>query len=70
MIHNRAIVDAGPTIGKDTSIWNFTHICSGATVGEKNTLGQGVFIGNGVTAGRNCKIQNNVSPIQWGAVGG
>jgi len=33
----------------------------GAEIGEECTLGQNVFVANGVKVGRGCKIQNNVS---------
>lgn len=59
--HETAIIDEGATIGKDCRIWHWVHICSGAKVGEKCSLGQNVFIGNRVVIGNNVKIQNNVS---------
>jgi len=59
--HETAIIDNGATIGSDTKIWHWTHICSGAVIGKKCSLGQNVFIGNDVTIGNNVKIQNNVS---------
>lgn len=34
---------------------------SGATIGERCSLGQNVMIGQGVNLGRNVKVQNNVS---------
>ncbi|NHB92036.1 acyltransferase [Photorhabdus cinerea] len=61
MIHPSAIVDEGAQIGKNSRIWHFTHVCSGAQIGEGCSLGQNVFIGNQVTLGNHCKIQNNVS---------
>lgn len=59
--HPSAIVDAGAKIGESSRVWHFTHICSGAQIGEGVSLGQNVFIGNKVVIGNNCKIQNNVS---------
>jgi UDP-2-acetamido-3-amino-2,3-dideoxy-glucuronate N-acetyltransferase len=61
MIHFTAIIDEGAQIGKDTSVWHWVHVCSGAKIGERCSLGQNVFIGNKVTIGNNVKIQNNVS---------
>ncbi|NHB87575.1 acyltransferase [Photorhabdus tasmaniensis] len=61
MIHPSAIVDEGAQIGKNSRIWHFTHVCSGAQIGEGCSLGQNVFIGHQVTLGNHCKIQNNVS---------
>jgi len=59
--HDTAIVDAGATIGAETRIWHWVHICSGAVIGKRCSLGQNVFIGNRVTIGNNVRIQNNVS---------
>ena len=60
-IHESAIVDAGATIGKDSRVWHFVHICAEAKIGERCSMGQNVFIGNKVIIGNDCKIQNNVS---------
>jgi len=59
--HETAIIDEGAVIGKDSRIWHFAHICGGARIGEKVSLGQNVFVANEVTIGDHCKIQNNVS---------
>ena len=60
-IHSTAIVDKGASIGSDTKIWHWTHVCSGANIGDNCSLGQNVYIGNKVRIGNNVKIQNNVS---------
>lgn len=59
--HETAIIDDGAQIGTDTRVWHWVHICSGAVIGDKCSLGQNVFIGNRVVVGNNVKIQNNVS---------
>ena len=59
--HESAIVDDGAQIGRNSRVWHFVHICSGAQIGDGVSLGQNVFVGNQVTIGDNCKIQNNVS---------
>ena len=59
--HETAIVDDGAQIGNETRVWHWGHICSGALIGEKCSLGQNVFVGNRVVVGNNVKIQNNVS---------
>jgi UDP-2-acetamido-3-amino-2,3-dideoxy-glucuronate N-acetyltransferase len=59
--HESTIVDEGATIGKGTKVWHFSHVCSGAIIGEECSLGQNVFVGNRVVIGNRCKIQNNVS---------
>ncbi|WNO61702.1 acyltransferase [Rheinheimera sp. MMS21-TC3] len=59
--HESAIIDDGAQIGVDSRVWHFSHVCSGAVIGDKCSLGQNVFVGNKVTIGNNVKIQNNVS---------
>lgn len=60
-IHESAIVDEGATIGEESRVWHFVHVCSGAVIGKKCSMGQNVFVGNKVIIGDDCKIQNNVS---------
>jgi UDP-2-acetamido-3-amino-2,3-dideoxy-glucuronate N-acetyltransferase len=60
-IHPTAIVDEGASIGPGTRVWHWVHVCGGAVIGERCSLGQNVFIGNKVRIGNNVKIQNNVS---------
>ena len=59
--HATAIVDAGARIGEGTRIWHWVHICGGAVIGERCSLGQSVFVANRVVIGNNVRIQNNVS---------
>lgn len=59
--HATAIVDSGAIVGDDTRIWHWVHVCEGAKIGSKCTLGQNVYVGNRVVIGDNVKIQNNVS---------
>jgi UDP-2-acetamido-3-amino-2,3-dideoxy-glucuronate N-acetyltransferase len=59
--HESAVIDAGCTIGAGTRIWHFSHIMSGAVIGEACNLGQNVVVSPGVVLGRNVKVQNNVS---------
>lgn len=60
-IHDTAIVDEGATIGAETKIWHWAHVCAGAKIGRDCSLGQNVYVGNKVTIGNNVRIQNNVS---------
>ena len=59
--HETAVIDDGCTIGEGTKIWHFTHVMSGAMLGEKCNLGQNVVVSPGVRLGNNVKVQNNVS---------
>jgi UDP-2-acetamido-3-amino-2,3-dideoxy-glucuronate N-acetyltransferase len=60
-VHPTAVVDEPVDIGKGTKIWHFTHIMSGARIGENCVIGQNVFIGSGAVLGNSIKVQNNVS---------
>jgi len=59
--HETAIVDNGADIGAGTKIWHFSHICSGAVIGQNCSLGQNVYVGGAAAVGSDVKIQNNVS---------
>jgi UDP-2-acetamido-3-amino-2,3-dideoxy-glucuronate N-acetyltransferase len=59
--HESAYVDDGSTIGAGTKIWHFSHVMSGATIGERCNIGQNVVISPDVVLGNNVKVQNNVS---------
>lgn len=59
--HPTAVIDEGCKIGAGTKIWHFSHIMSGAEIGERCNIGQNVFIAPGVKIGNGVKIQNNVS---------
>lgn len=60
-VHESSYVDNNVIIGSGTKIWHFSHIQSGAVIGENCTFGQNVNISNNVHIGNNVKIQNNVS---------
>lgn len=60
-VHPTAIVDEPCEIGAGTKIWHFSHVLSGAKIGERCILGQNCQVAGGVTIGNNVKIQNNVS---------
>jgi UDP-2-acetamido-3-amino-2,3-dideoxy-glucuronate N-acetyltransferase len=59
--HETAVIDDDSKIGKGTKIWHFSHIMTGAEIGENCNIGQNVVISPGVKLGRNVKVQNNVS---------
>ncbi|MDD3628888.1 MAG: acyltransferase [Actinomycetota bacterium] len=60
-IHESSYVDKNANIGSGTKIWHFSHIMSGAKIGENCVIGQNVNIGSKAVIGNNVKIQNNVS---------
>jgi UDP-2-acetamido-3-amino-2,3-dideoxy-glucuronate N-acetyltransferase len=59
--HETAVIDDGCEIGAGTKIWHFSHIMSGAKIGERCNIGQNVVVSPDVILGANCKVQNNVS---------
>lgn len=60
-VHDTSRVDKGVFIGQGTKIWHFSHIQTGACIGEDCILGQNVNVSNDVVIGNRCKLQNNVS---------
>lgn len=59
--HPSAVIDTGAIIGAGTKVWHFSHIMSGARLGEFCNIGQNVYIGGKAVLGKNVKVQNNVS---------
>lgn len=59
--HQTAVIDDGAIIGKGTKIWHFSHVMTGAQIGQGCILGQNVFVAEGVVLGDGVKVQNNVS---------
>ncbi|ACD95225.1 acyltransferase [Trichlorobacter lovleyi] len=59
--HQSSYIDEGAEIGAGTKIWHFSHIMSGATIGERCSFGQNCVVSPGVVIGSNVKVQNNVS---------
>ena len=60
-VHESSYVDEGADVGAGTRIWHFSHVMSGAVIGEKCSIGQNVVISGKARLGRNVKVQNNVS---------
>lgn len=59
--HSTSCIDDSVEIGRGTKIWHFSHIQTGAQIGEGCVIGQNVNISNDVKIGNRCKLQNNVS---------
>ena len=60
-IHKTSFVDEDVSLGKNISMWHFSHILKGCSLGDNSIIGQNVMIGPHVKVGKGCKIQNNVS---------
>ena len=60
-VHSTATIDEPCEIGAGTKIWHYSHVLSGAKIGQRCVIGQNCQVAGGVTIGNNVKIQNNVS---------
>jgi UDP-2-acetamido-3-amino-2,3-dideoxy-glucuronate N-acetyltransferase len=60
-VHESSYVDEGAQVGAGTKIWHFSHVLSGAKIGERCSFGQNCCVSSGVVIGNNVKVQNNVS---------
>ncbi len=38
--HKTAIIDKGAQVGAGSRIWHWVHVCAGAGIGERVSLGQ------------------------------
>jgi UDP-2-acetamido-3-amino-2,3-dideoxy-glucuronate N-acetyltransferase len=59
--HPSAIIDDNCIIGEGSKIWHFSHIMTGAVIGNNCNLGQNVVVSPKVVLGNNVRVQNNVS---------
>lgn len=59
-IHETAIIEAGVTFGKNTSVWDNVHIRHGASVGDECIVGGKTIIAYDVQIGNRVKINSNV----------
>lgn len=64
-IHTLALVDDSD-IGAETRVWAFAHVMSGARVGARCNLGEGVFVERGAIIGNDCTIKNG--SVVWDGV--
>lgn len=60
-VHPSSYVDEPTCVGAETKIHHFCHVMSGARIGCRCVVGQGVFVASTVTVGDDVRIQNNVS---------
>ena len=59
MIHNAAICES-TNVGKGTNVWAFSHVLSGAVIGEDCNICDHVFIENDVVVGNRVTIKSGV----------
>lgn len=67
-VHSTATVDEPCVIGDGTKIWHYSHVLSGAIIGQRCIVGQNCQIAGGAVVGNNVKIQNNVSIYAGGEI--
>lgn len=60
-VHPSSFVDENCEIGDGSKIWHFSHVMSGAKIGNNCNLGQNVVVSPKVVLGNNVRVQNNVS---------
>ena len=60
-VHESSYVDEGCEIGTGVKIWHFSHVMTGAVIGNNCNLGQNVVVSPKVVLGNNVRVQNNVS---------
>jgi len=59
VIHKTVQLGTNVIIGHNVSIWDYSKIETGVSIGENTKIGRNVYIGEFVKIGSNCKIQNN-----------
>ena len=57
-IHDTAEVSAGARVGRGTKIWHHAQIREDVAIGDRCTLGKGVYVDQSVTIGNDVKVQN------------
>ncbi len=68
MIHATADVSDKAKLGKNVSIWHYSHVREYASIGDNCILGRNVYIDKNVKIGKNVKIQNNVSVYDFAEI--
>jgi acetyltransferase-like isoleucine patch superfamily enzyme len=59
-VHPLALVD-DCEIGAETRVWAFSHVLSGARIGARCNLGEGVFVEGGAIIGDDCTVKNSIA---------
>jgi acetyltransferase-like isoleucine patch superfamily enzyme len=58
VIHKYAICET-ERIGRNVTVWNFTHITQGSVIGDDTVIGMGCFIIGG-SIGKRCRFQSGI----------
>lgn len=58
MIQETSLVESPELIAESVSIWHYSHVRAGSTIGAGTVIGRNVYIGPAVSIGKNCKVQN------------
>ena len=67
--HFTAEIEVGAQLPDDCTVWHYSHIRQGASIGSGCVIGRNVFIDEGVVIGKNCKIQNGSNLYKGSVVG-
>src|SRR5689334_21299986 len=59
-IHQNALVDTGAQIGRGTRVWAFSHVLSGAVIGENCNICDHTFIEGNVVLGSRVTVKCGV----------
>jgi len=59
-VHESSYVDDNVIIGSNVKIWHFSHIQSGACIGDNTSIGQNVNVANNVSVYEGVEIQDYV----------
>ncbi len=59
LVEPSADVAESARLGAGTRIWHLAQVCDGAVLGQTCALGRGAYVGPGVVAGDNVKLQNH-----------
>lgn len=64
MLHPSATISTSSRLGKDVSVWHYSHVDDGAFVGDFTSIGQGCYVGKNVLIGKGCRISNCVGVFE------
>jgi len=57
-VHHTSELEEGVVFGHDLTVWRWSHISKGATIGDNVMIGSHCHIGPNVKIGNNVRIQN------------
>jgi UDP-2-acetamido-3-amino-2,3-dideoxy-glucuronate N-acetyltransferase len=64
-----ALIEAGANVSPSASVWQYSKVRDGATVGSGTRIGGWVYVEQGVDVGSDCKIENLAQLFEGASVG-